>query len=206
MVVPLPVDKCLSAKCLSAKRLSVKWFSANRRATVHFHAHCHLPELRASEILFQRRTSNFTVAGGSSRRPASPTSRHQCYKTFLSVIYELSNKLECLSTTFLFQPSLMFVGKARSLPQNGAPERCFTRLSSSLAYKQQTRLEWIARDKHSSLLQKFVNYGQKKFHNIGPRRQCYKPFCFVADTYTRVVVPVLFYGSLIIFSGFCQIC
>ncbi len=24
-------------------------------------------------------------------------------------------------------------------------------------------------DKHSSLLQKFINYGQKKFYNIGPR-------------------------------------
>jgi hypothetical protein len=35
-------------------------------------------------------------------------------------------------------------------------------------------LERRARDKHSSLLQKFVNYGQKKFHNIGPR--CTFPF------------------------------
>ncbi len=32
-----------------------------------------------------------------------------------------------------------------------------------------TRLERLARDKHSSLLQKSVNYGQKKFNNIGPR-------------------------------------
>ena len=30
-------------------------------------------------------------------------------------------------------------------------------------------MERLARDKHSSLLQKFVNYGQKKFYNIGPR-------------------------------------
>jgi len=37
-------------------------------------------------------------------------------KLFLSVIYKLCNKLECLSPTFLFQPSLMFVGKARSPP------------------------------------------------------------------------------------------
>ncbi len=27
----------------------------------------------------------------------------------------------------------------------------------------------LARDKHYSLLQKFVNYGRKKFYNIGPR-------------------------------------
>jgi len=61
----------------------------------------------------------------------------------------------------------MFVGKARSLPKNEAPERCFTWLSSSLAYKQQTRLERLARDKHSSLLQKFVIYVQKKVYSIG---------------------------------------
>jgi hypothetical protein len=32
----------------------------------------------------------------------------------------------------------------------------------------------LARDKHSSLLQKFVNYGRKIFYNIGPsdRRKC----------------------------------
>jgi hypothetical protein len=63
----------------------------------------------------------------------------------------------------------MFVGKARSIPYNGAPERCFIWLSSSLAYKQQTRLERLFTDKHASLLRKFVNYGQKKFYNIGPR-------------------------------------
>ena len=37
-----------------------------------------------------------------------------------------------------------------------------------LAHKQQTRLERLARDKHSCLLQKFVTYGRKKFYNIGP--------------------------------------
>jgi hypothetical protein len=31
-------------------------------------------------------------------------------------------------------------------------------------------------DKHSSLLQKFVNNGQNKFYNIGPRAQRYKTF------------------------------
>ncbi len=29
-------------------------------------------------------------------------------------------------------------------------------------------LEELAKDKHSSLLRKFVNYGRKKFYNIGP--------------------------------------
>ncbi len=32
-----------------------------------------------------------------------------------------------------------------------------------------TRLEKFSRDKHSSLYRKFVNYGVKKFYNIGPR-------------------------------------
>jgi hypothetical protein len=32
-----------------------------------------------------------------------------------------------------------------------------------------TRIDKLARDKHSSLLQKFLNYGRKKFYNIGPR-------------------------------------
>jgi hypothetical protein len=34
--------------------------------------------------------------------------------------------------------------------------------------KHQTRLESLARDKHTSLLQKFVNYGQKRFITLGP--------------------------------------
>ncbi len=33
------------------------------------------------------------------------------------------------------------------------------------------RLALFAKDKHSSLLRKSVNYGQKKFYNIGPRPQ-----------------------------------
>jgi hypothetical protein len=32
------------------------------------------------------------------------------------------------------------------------------------------RLGWYARDKHSSLSKTFVNYGSKKFYNIGPKQ------------------------------------
>ncbi len=32
----------------------------------------------------------------------------------------------------------------------------------------------FAGDKHVSLFRKFVNYGQKKFYKIGPRRQLYE--------------------------------
>jgi hypothetical protein len=38
----------------------------------------------------------------------------------------------------------------------------------SLSHKYSTRLESLARDKHSSLLRTFVNYGRKKFYIIGP--------------------------------------
>ncbi len=57
--------------------------------------------------------------------------------------------------------------------------------------KYQTRLERLARGKHSSLLQKLVYYGCKKFYNVGPWFQCYKTFLFVADSkdkYARVFV------------------
>ncbi len=53
----------------------------------------------------------------------------------------------------------MFVGKARSLPVSLAPEICFTR-------KHQTKLERLARDKHSRYLRKIVNYGHKKFYLV----------------------------------------
>jgi len=47
----------------------------------------------------------------------------------------------------------MLVPKARSLPKSGAPER----LESPLRHKQ------------CSLLPIFVNYGRRKFCNIGPQ-------------------------------------
>ncbi len=41
--------------------------------------------------------------------------RGQCYKTFLSLIYDFRNKLVFVPGK-PFQPSLMFVGKARAYP------------------------------------------------------------------------------------------
>jgi hypothetical protein len=49
------------------------------------------------------------------------------------------------------------------------PDRCFTRVGSSLALKYKTRLERLDKDKHSCLLRKSVNYGHKKFYSTGPR-------------------------------------
>ncbi len=50
-----------------------------------------------------------------------------------------------------FQPSLMFAGKASSLPYIGAPERCFTQVALALPTKHYTKLERLARDQDSSL-------------------------------------------------------
>ncbi len=67
-----------------------------------------------------------------------------------------------------FQLSLMFEGKARSLPKSGAPERYLNQVRCSLTCKHYTGMERLARNKHSSFLQTFVNYTCKKFYNIGP--------------------------------------
>jgi hypothetical protein len=48
----------------------------------------------------------------------------------------------------------MFAGKAGAYPSEAAP---------GLALKDYTRLERLAKDKRSSLLQKSVNYGRKSF-------------------------------------------
>ncbi len=45
-----------------------------------------------------------------------------------------------------------------------------------LTHKHQNRLERLGKDKHSSLVRKFVNYGRKKFYSIGPSDLCYKNF------------------------------
>ncbi len=48
-----------------------------------------------------------------------------------------------------------------------------------LTLKHQTRLERPARDKHSSLLRKSVNYIGKKFNRIGPVHNFQELFCFL---------------------------
>jgi hypothetical protein len=62
-----------------------------------------------------------------------------------------------------FLPSLMSVGKAGAYLSE-APFGCSTLvLAPGLTQKHQTRLERLTRDKHSSLLRKFVNYDRKSF-------------------------------------------
>ncbi len=68
----------------------------------------------------------------------------------------------------LFQLSLMFVGKARSLPESGGRERYL--LGEAPALPANIRQGWRqnATDKHSSLLQKFINYGRTVFKTLVP--------------------------------------
>ncbi len=46
----------------------------------------------------------------------------------------------------------------------------FTQVGSHFTCKHYTGLERLAREKHSSLLRKSVNYVSKTFHRISPRR------------------------------------
>ncbi len=75
-----------------------------------------------------------------------------------------------------FQPSLLFVGKAKSLPYGGAPERFFNRVGSCFTKRHYIRLERLLMDKHSSLLRTFVNYGRKFFITLEPVIKIDQPF------------------------------
>ncbi len=61
-------------------------------------------------------------------------------KLFTAVSYAFSELARAFAPGKPFQPSLMFVGEARSLPENGAPERCFTQVGSALPAN--IRLSW----------------------------------------------------------------
>ncbi len=78
----------------------------------------------------------------------------------------------------LFQSTLTFVGKAGAYPRVEHLKGASLRLAPDLSHKHLTRLEKLARDKHSSLIRKFVNYGWKKFHN-DPGAKYYKSFLSV---------------------------
>ncbi len=67
-----------------------------------------------------------------------------------------------------FKTIRIFVGKARSLPKSVSSEKDFTWVGSGLSNKHLTRLEKLARSKHSSLVRKFITYGRKKFTTLAP--------------------------------------
>jgi hypothetical protein len=68
-----------------------------------------------------------------------------------------------------------------------------SRVGSRLTHKHRTRLERLARDKHSSLLQTFLDYDRKKFCNSETCGQCYKTF-MVVNTF----LVLHFYGRLLV--------
>jgi hypothetical protein len=51
----------------------------------------------------------------------------------------------------------------------------FTRVGSSYTFKHETMLERLAKDKHFSLLQTFIDYGRKKLCNIALKTLQGKP-------------------------------
>jgi hypothetical protein len=51
-----------------------------------------------------------------------------------------------------------------------------------------SKLEKLAMDKHSSLLRNFVNYGRKKFYNIGHGSNCVSKSFIIRITLSFVVV------------------
>ncbi len=83
-------------------------------------------------------------------------------------------KLECL---FLASLSILVYFWVRSgAYPSGAPEECFTQVSSGFTHKHYDKLEKLSRDKHSSLFTEFVNNGCKKLCNNGPWSKGYKTF------------------------------
>ncbi len=114
----------------------------------------------------------------------------QFYKTF----YGLNLRIFVISSSVcpwqILQPTLMLVGKSKTFPSQ-EPFTCSALgQAPGLAHKQQTRLDRLARDKVSSLLQKLVNYDRKKLNNIVNRGQRYKTF---------------YSCNLLIFTSVCQI-
>jgi hypothetical protein len=62
----------------------------------------------------------------------------------MAVIYELSHYARVLVPDKTLQPSLLFVGKARSLSY--PPESFFNRVGSRFTNKHWTRMERLARE------------------------------------------------------------
>ncbi len=79
------------------------------------------------------------------------------------------NKLECLYLAGFFCLAYCLQLRPGVYPSLSWSKafRCFFWVSSDLTLKLQTSLEIFARYKHSCLLRTFVNYGCKKFNNVG---------------------------------------
>ncbi len=90
------------------------------------------------------------------------------HSSLLRKFVNFGQKKFCVCPWQAFPTSLIFVGKARSLPLIGAPERHFTKVGSCLTCKLSARLERLAKDKCSSLLWKGITEAVKSFITLGP--------------------------------------
>ncbi len=93
------------------------------------------------------------------------TPRVNVIKLFCLQLMYFRNKLVSVQGK-PFQPDLMFVCKVRSLTLSGEHVEFFNRVGFCFTNKHYTRLESLGRDKHSSLLRAFVNYGQKLYTTL----------------------------------------
>ncbi len=62
-----------------------------------------------------------------------------------------------------FQPSLMFVGKVKSLTKSIAPESGFTQVGFSLSCKNYTWLVRLARDRHLAYFETLCHYAECRY-------------------------------------------
>ncbi len=62
-------------------------------------------------------------------------------KYFTFVTYKCSYLARVFVLSKTFQPNIIFVGKVRSLIQSRAPERCLTKVGSSLTCQLETRMQ-----------------------------------------------------------------
>ncbi len=90
----------------------------------------------------------------------------QCYKTFYG--HDLRKSLISYSVCpdRPFQPSLMLVSKARAYLSEATFCVLHSRLCSWPYPKTLDYLGGSVRDKYSSLLRPFINYGRKKFYKL----------------------------------------
>jgi len=87
------------------------------------------------------------------------------------------NKLECLYVAITSQSNLTFAGNTRSLPMKEASERRYNWVDSGLASNSKTWLEWVFKDKPSSLLGLIISDEGKKFYNIDTWSLCWELSC-----------------------------
>jgi hypothetical protein len=104
-------------------------------------------------------------------------------KPFESLISQPGSNVIKLFMSVLFLVGLMFMVKASSLTESGVSFRCSNRIGSGPNRKHKTRLERLIREKRSSILRKFVNYGCKKFITLGPGLYVLKLFTAVIYEY-----------------------